>query len=162
MIAGFPGETDAEFEETFAFCRDMDFAWIHAFPFSARPGTAAFDMRPKVPERVAGERVARLAELARAGKARYVARWVGKTVDVVLEKGGALDADDEVSIADGGRGALVPTQAGTSSNYLKLRIEGLPESSLPGRLVRAVIGEPCGAGSFDALALFGGFPPRMD
>ncbi|HCO48896.1 MAG TPA: tRNA (N(6)-L-threonylcarbamoyladenosine(37)-C(2))-methylthiotransferase MtaB, partial [Spirochaetaceae bacterium] len=53
IIAGFPGETDAEFEETFVFCRDMDFAWIHAFPFSARPGTKAFDMRPKVPERVA-------------------------------------------------------------------------------------------------------------
>lgn len=159
MIAGFPGETESEFEETWTLCRDLDFAWIHAFPFSARPGTAAFDMRSKVPERVAGGRAARLTELARAGKARYVARWVGKTVDVVLEKGGALDADDEASVADGARGALVPARAGTSSNYLKLRIEGLPESSLPGRLVRAVIGEPCGTCGFDAFALFGAFPP---
>jgi len=146
MIAGFPGETDEEFEETYALCRDLDFAWIHAFPFSARPGTRAFDMRPKVPERVAGERTARLSELARAGKTAYVKRWAGKTIGAILEKSGNHEADDEVSIQSitpGGEPAASKTRIGTSSNYLKIRIDGVPESLQPGTWVEAeIVGFP--------------------
>jgi threonylcarbamoyladenosine tRNA methylthiotransferase MtaB len=142
MIAGFPGETDEEFEETHALCRDLDFAWIHAFPFSARPGTKAFDMRPKVPERIAGERTARLSELARAGKTAYVKRWAGKTVGVILEKNGNLEADDEASplgMTPGSDQATAKGRIGTSSNYLKIWIEEVPESLRPGTWVRAAI-----------------------
>ncbi|MFA6366176.1 MAG: tRNA (N(6)-L-threonylcarbamoyladenosine(37)-C(2))-methylthiotransferase MtaB [Candidatus Hydrogenedentales bacterium] len=162
MIAGFPGETDAEFEETFAFCRDMDFAWIHAFPFSARPGTKAFDMKPKVPERVAGERVARLSELAKAGKARYIERWTGNTVDVVLERNCNPDAVEEVSLTSGEIGGELVSvagragsgRAGTSSNYLKLWIEDVPQTLLPGTTARAKILGPDGAAGMEARALF--------
>jgi threonylcarbamoyladenosine tRNA methylthiotransferase MtaB len=118
IIAGFPGETEAEFEETFAFCRDMDFAWIHAFPFSARPGTKAFDMRPKVPERLAGERVARLNALAKAGKAAYVQRWIGKTIPLILEKG---------------------EEEGTTANYLKATVLGIPAALAPAALIPGAI-----------------------
>ncbi len=162
IIAGFPGETDAEFEETFAFCRDMDFAWIHAFPFSARPGTKAFDMKPKVPERVAGERVARLTELAKEGKARYIDRWKGNIVDAILERSCNPDAIDEVSLTSGEiNGELTPAaerasagRAGTSSNYLKLWIEDVPQTLLPGSTVRAKILGPEGASGMEARALF--------
>ena len=121
IIAGFPGETDAEFEETFVFCRDMDFAWIHAFPFSARPGTKAFDMRPKVPERVAGERVARLGALARAGKAAYIRRWIGKTLPLILEKG--EEGQD----------------MGTTANYLKASVIGIPAALAPGAILSVTL-----------------------
>jgi threonylcarbamoyladenosine tRNA methylthiotransferase MtaB len=162
IIAGFPGETDAEFEETLAFCLDMDFAWIHAFPFSARPGTKAFDMKPKVPERVAGERVARLTELAKAGKARYIERWAGNTVDVILERNGNPDALDEVTLTSGENdGELVSVaeracsgRAGTSSNYLKLWIEDVPRTLLPGSTVRAKILGPDGVSGMEARAFF--------
>lgn len=162
IIAGFPGETDAEFEETFAFCRDMDFAWIHAFPFSARPGTKAFDMKPKVPERVAGERVARLTELAKEGKARYIDRWKGNIVDVILERNCNPDAVEEVSLTSGEiNGELVSAaesacswRAGTSSNYLKLWIEDVPQTLLPGSAARAKILGPDSASGMEARALF--------
>ncbi|MFA5851645.1 MAG: tRNA (N(6)-L-threonylcarbamoyladenosine(37)-C(2))-methylthiotransferase MtaB [Spirochaetales bacterium] len=158
MIAGFPGETEAEFEATCALCRDLDFAWIHAFPFSARPGTKAYEMRPKVPERVAGERVTALSELARSGKSRYVERWIGKRIGVILEKSGNLDADDEVSI----EGRILSTdpapikgRAGTSSNYLKVRVEDAPDSMPAGIRVDAIIdghGSDLGIDAFAHLA----------
>ncbi|MCE1195348.1 tRNA (N(6)-L-threonylcarbamoyladenosine(37)-C(2))-methylthiotransferase MtaB [bacterium] len=143
LIAGFPGETDAEFAETLAFCARADFAWIHAFPFSARPGTRAWDMRPKVPERVAGERVAALSAIAKAGKARYVARQTGRLVAVILEKGGNPGLDDEVSPLEAS-GPDAPTlsgegRAGTSSNYLKVWVEGVPPDLPPGTSVEAVL-----------------------
>jgi len=47
IITGFPGETEDEFAQTEALCSELDLAWIHAFPFSSRPGTKAFDMRRK-------------------------------------------------------------------------------------------------------------------
>ncbi len=50
VIVGFPGETDAEFEESFEFCREMAFAAIHVFPYSQRSGTVAFKLPDQVPD----------------------------------------------------------------------------------------------------------------
>ena len=117
LIAGFPGETDEDFADTLDLARSCDFAWIHAFPFSPRPGTAAWNMGPKVPERVAGERARALGALAKAGRADYIRRQVGCEVDAILE-GGRPVGEDGLGHA-------------TSANYLKLSIEDLPPG-LPG------------------------------
>ena len=85
IITGFPGETEEDFEETYTMCRELNFAGIHAFPFSARPGTEAWKMQPKVPERTAGQRVKKLNLLAQAQTAAYLAAWNGKTVYGVAE-----------------------------------------------------------------------------
>jgi len=130
IIVGFPGETDAEFDETMAFCRQADLAWIHAFPFSARPGTKAFEMRPKVPERLAGQRGALLAELASAGKHKYVNRHLCTEIEAVLERGGALREGD---------GLFEGTMEATSANYLKLLVRGLPPQAAPGQPISARI-----------------------
>jgi threonylcarbamoyladenosine tRNA methylthiotransferase MtaB len=140
IIAGFPGETDAEFEETLSFCRTADFAWIHAFPFSARPDTRAYDMRPKIPERIAGERVTLLSELASSGKSRYIQRWMSSEIDCVLEKG----QDD----------SMPASLESTSANYLKLLVQGLPSETRPGAFVRARLTAPCDQPGLDALAEF--------
>jgi threonylcarbamoyladenosine tRNA methylthiotransferase MtaB len=65
VMVGFPGETDALFEESFVFIAAQPFTYLHLFPFSARPGTRAWQLaqqRP-VPSRVVAERSARLREL---------------------------------------------------------------------------------------------------
>ena len=95
IIAGFPGETDAEFEQTFSLLSELDFAWIHAFPFSPRPGTRAADMKPRIPERIAGERIARLIALAHSGKQSYIERWIGREVEMVVEHEGFGQDDAE-------------------------------------------------------------------
>ena len=85
IIAGFPGETEEDFEETYRMCRELTFAGIHAFPFSARPGTEAWKMQPKVPERIAGERIKKLNELAETQAAAYLQAWDGELVCGVVE-----------------------------------------------------------------------------
>lgn len=85
IIAGFPGETEADFEETYRMCRELEFAGIHAFPFSARPGTEAWKMQPKVPERIAGQRIKKLNELAERQSVSYLQAWDGKLICGVVE-----------------------------------------------------------------------------
>ena len=93
LIAGFPGEGEAEFEATKQLCERSLFAWIHAFPFSPRPGTPAQSMSGKVPERVKGERVAWLMQKAVEGKISYIRQWEGKILPAVVEKSRSQGAD---------------------------------------------------------------------
>lgn len=65
VIVGFPGETDAEFEETLETCRRARFMKIHVFPYSRRDGTAAANFNDQVPGKVIRERVRALSELER-------------------------------------------------------------------------------------------------
>jgi threonylcarbamoyladenosine tRNA methylthiotransferase MtaB len=85
VIAGFPGETEAEHAETVAFCREMQFAGMHVFPYSQRLGTVAAKMAGQVPEPVKKERVHALMALAAESAARYRSRLVGRTEDVLWE-----------------------------------------------------------------------------
>ena len=86
IIAGFPGETDEDFEKTMELCSECNFSWIHAFPFSARPGTPAYSMKNQVPQNIARKRMERLTELADIQKSSYVQSFVGKTVKAIMEK----------------------------------------------------------------------------
>lgn len=86
VITGFPGETDEDFAQTLAMCRDADFSWIHVFPFSARPGTAAYRMRPQVPQSVSGKRAAELTDFACMQKRRYLEDFTGRTLTAIVEK----------------------------------------------------------------------------
>jgi len=85
IIAGFPGESEQDFEQTKKLCDEAHFAWIHAFPFSPRPGTPAFTMTPKIPERIKDERVAWLTEKAVQGKTAYISSFSGKSLAAIVE-----------------------------------------------------------------------------
>ncbi len=87
MICGFPGESQAEFEESLAFARAADPAWIHVFSYSARPDTRAQGFSHRVPERIAVERAALLTDIAREGRAAYAKRSFGRSLRAVLERG---------------------------------------------------------------------------
>ncbi len=93
IITGFPGETDEDFEQTMDLCRQCNFAWIHAFPFSERPGTPACSMKPKIPQSVSGTRARQLTELAIKNKIEYINTFAGKEVSAVVEKMSARLAD---------------------------------------------------------------------
>ncbi|MFA5688363.1 MAG: MiaB/RimO family radical SAM methylthiotransferase [Kiritimatiellales bacterium] len=86
VIIGFPGETAAEFEETFNFCCAAGFADMHIFTFSPRPGTRAAGMPDAVPAQIAHERQQRLMELAGIMKENYHRKFIGRTVDVLVER----------------------------------------------------------------------------
>ncbi|MDR2542919.1 MAG: MiaB/RimO family radical SAM methylthiotransferase [Treponema sp.] len=118
IITGFPGETEAEFEQTYSLCKKLDFAWIHVFPYSKRPGTAAWSFSEPVHSNEIKSRVKLLTDLAFQGKEAYVRRWLGKEVDVLIEQ-------DSLHCR------------GTTENYLKAAVkyngEKTPE---PGSVLR--------------------------
>lgn len=85
IIAGFPSESDEDFEKTYTLCKELAFAHIHAFPFSPRPKTLAYTLKPKVPERIVGERVARLNVLSEANYKAYLKTVSGSCVTGIVE-----------------------------------------------------------------------------
>ncbi len=85
VIAGFPTETDERFENTAALLEDLDFTWLHVFPYSARPGTPAAKM-PQVPALVRKERAARLREIGKKAVHRHIESLVGKEIEAFVEQ----------------------------------------------------------------------------
>ena len=85
IITGFPGETDSDFDQTMQLCRECDFAWVHAFPYSERPGTVAAVMKNKVPQSISGERAKQIGEWAIAQKIKYAEQFVNTEHLAVLE-----------------------------------------------------------------------------
>jgi len=86
VIVGFPGETEAEFQDSYNFAKKMRFARIHVFPYSPRPGTKAEAMPDRVEGRVKQERSRKMRALGRAGIRNFRRRFLGKTVTVLWEK----------------------------------------------------------------------------
>ncbi|MBQ0050838.1 MAG: tRNA (N(6)-L-threonylcarbamoyladenosine(37)-C(2))-methylthiotransferase MtaB [Treponema sp.] len=85
IIAGFPGETDEDFELTMKMLRECGFTFVHAFPFSARPGTEAFKMRPMVPNYVTDGRIKQLEEFNKKSKAQYILSYSAQILPAVCE-----------------------------------------------------------------------------
>lgn len=86
VIAGFPGETEELFRETYGFLEhEIRPAFIHIFPYSKRPGTPAAAMKGQVQDRVKTERVARLEDLCRRLHAEFIASNRGTAGKVLFE-----------------------------------------------------------------------------
>ncbi len=86
VIAGFPGETDGLFEETYKFLKDrIRPAFIHIFPYSRRAGTPAAVRRDQVQDSVKTERVARLEKLCAELHREFVGSCLGDTAQVLFE-----------------------------------------------------------------------------
>lgn len=123
IIVGFPGETDAEFEETHRMVAELPFSYLHVFRFSRRPGTAAAEMPGQVPPQIINRRSAILRELADRKQAEFAARMVGTTREAVVE-------------AEAGTPGW---RQATTDNYLTLLV---PDTGCAaGTLVRADINE---------------------
>ena len=91
VMTGFPGETDAEFQETLEFIARMPFTYLHVFTYSERPGTPAAGMPGRVPWQVRKDRTRQLRRLAAEKNLAFRRRFVGRTLDAVtLDNGKAL------------------------------------------------------------------------
>ena len=88
VITGFPGETDADFEETRKFIESLPFAYGHVFPFSARPGTPAEKMEKENPvqKQVKKERAAILRDIFQAKKEAFQKSLSGTVEEVIIEE----------------------------------------------------------------------------
>jgi tRNA-2-methylthio-N6-dimethylallyladenosine synthase len=88
FIVGFPGESDADFEDTMRLVDEIGFASSYSFKYSPRPGTPAADLRTQVPADVMHERLLRLQERIEHHRQAFNHAMVGRTVEVLLERAG--------------------------------------------------------------------------
>ena len=88
FIVGFPGETDADFEDTLSLVREVGHAQAYSFKYSPRPGTPAADMSDQIPMEIMDERLQRLQAQIVADQTAFNDRTVGRTTDVLLERPG--------------------------------------------------------------------------
>lgn len=85
LIAGFPTETEAAFENSLDLIDECGIAFLHAFPYSPRPGTPAARM-PQLEKSVIKERAARLREAGQAALVRHLDQHVGRQTDILVER----------------------------------------------------------------------------
>ncbi|MFC2031277.1 tRNA (N(6)-L-threonylcarbamoyladenosine(37)-C(2))-methylthiotransferase MtaB [Chloroflexota bacterium] len=124
VIAGFPGETAEEFEASLALVKATQFARVHVFPFSLRPGTPAAGMQDQVPPAVKAERARAMRRAAEAGRRAFCQRFVGRTMEVLWES----SRKGEAGLA----------WRGLTDNYLRVTTtdnRGLSNTLTPARLV---------------------------
>jgi ribosomal protein S12 methylthiotransferase len=137
FIVGFPGETEAHFEQTMEFAREARMDWVGVFRYSKEDGSPAAAMRPQVPKRVSRERYDRLMTLQQEISAERQRRWVGRALEVLVES------------VDGARGVgRSPGQAPEVDGETHLDLTALPDTR-PGDFVRA---EVIGSGLYDLEA----------
>jgi threonylcarbamoyladenosine tRNA methylthiotransferase MtaB len=138
VIAGFPGETEQDFQATLALCEQVGFERIHAFPYSRRAQTAANLMPGQIPEQARRERMDRLLALARTLGERHVERYRGALRPVLFEE--SRPDPGEWRAAKGSH--PVPGSSflwtGLTDNYIRVYARG---HRLQNRVTPMVIGE---------------------
>ncbi len=90
FIVGFPGETEQDFRDTLALAEEVNFATAYTFMYSSRPGTPAAELVDQVPEAEKAERLQRLQAVITRQWRAFNASFVGKTMDILVEKPGKL------------------------------------------------------------------------
>ena len=90
FIVGFPGETDADFEDTLRLVETVNYAQAFSFKYSSRPGTPGADLPDHLSDDVKAERLERLQSLLLKQQAAFAKSCVGKVVDLLLEKPGRM------------------------------------------------------------------------
>jgi tRNA-2-methylthio-N6-dimethylallyladenosine synthase len=145
FIVGFPGESDADFEETMALVREIGFASAFSFKYSPRPGTKSAEGADDVPEAVKAARLAELQDLLHQQQTAFNGATVGRVVEVLFEKPGrhpgqiagkspylqAVHVDVGLEAVRGMIGKIAP-----------VRIVGMASNSLAGELATPLPAPP--------------------
>jgi threonylcarbamoyladenosine tRNA methylthiotransferase MtaB len=126
VMTGFPGETEAEFEETLRLIENLPLTYLHVFTYSARPGTPAASMAAQIPVHAARERTRILRDLASQKKLAFMRESVGRVLETITLNPAANDQTKEVT-------------EGLTDNYLPVRVLGShqPNRWIPVRIESA-------------------------
>jgi threonylcarbamoyladenosine tRNA methylthiotransferase MtaB len=109
VLVGFPGESDAAFDQTFSLIESLPITYLHVFPFSPRKGTPAHGFSNHVPHATVKTRCSALRTLGKAKKKSFYRCHIGKEAEILIE-----------GIRDESSGLL----KGLTSNYIPVMVEG--------------------------------------
>lgn len=119
IIVGFPFETEKDFDNTVNLIRDLNFSYLHVFPYSSRSLTEAAKYKEHLKEDLKKIRTEILLNLGKELKEKYIRSFIGKEIDVIVE------------------GKKSRFFTGTSDNYIKCVLEN--ENLIPGNLIKILI-----------------------
>jgi threonylcarbamoyladenosine tRNA methylthiotransferase MtaB len=136
VIAGFPGETEAEFGETLNFVRELAFAGGHVFTYSPRPGTPAARMKDQVAPKVKKQRTARLREAFAELGVAYRSQFLGRRLPVLWES--VIELGETGWRMEGHTGNFIPVVAHAPSPRWN-QIESVRLLSFDGDTIRGEI-----------------------
>lgn len=133
VISGFPGETEEEFAETLAFCRQIGFARMHVFPYSARQGTPAAKMPNQVPRALREERARRLIAMGHDMALDYRRSFLGEMVEVLCE-----EADPDSGLCHGYTREYIPCAfpGGEPGRMAQVRVTAVTDDGVAGEVDR--------------------------
>jgi len=131
VIAGFPGETRDDFEETLRLIRDTPLSYLHAFPYSPRPGTESARWGDDVAAAEKTRRVARLRSADAAMRREFLGRQVGKTLVVAVSGKDRLTGEMH-GITENYAEAVFRAEFGARGDLIPVRIDAVRENHLEG------------------------------
>jgi threonylcarbamoyladenosine tRNA methylthiotransferase MtaB len=132
VMTGFPGETEAEFNESLRFIEQQPFTYLHVFTYSERPGTLAAERGQPVPMEVRRERTRILRALAGRKNLEFRRRMIGKTVSAVaLDEGGIALTSNFLKVQ--------MAQPRNANQIVDLEIGGVSETGLREQTLLPVI-----------------------
>jgi threonylcarbamoyladenosine tRNA methylthiotransferase MtaB len=108
-LIGFPGESETAFERTYELIAKLPVSYLHVFPFSSRPGTAAAKFPDKVSPRIIKDRCKRMRALGHEKRIKFYRRFISRTMPFLIETK---------------RDRFTGLLKGISSNYLPVLVDG--------------------------------------
>lgn len=142
IIVGFPGETDAQFENTLQFVREMAFTRLHVFPYSPRAGTPAARFPDQIPGPRKQERTHRMIELGKELSARFHEKFIGKMVEVLWEQ---PVEDGDLPLWEGLTETYVRVEARVEGDWAgqiqPVHVEGADAEGVWGKIMHSICGK---------------------
>jgi tRNA-2-methylthio-N6-dimethylallyladenosine synthase len=129
FIVGFPGEAEADFEDTLALAKTVGYASAYSFKYSERPGTPAADRKGQVPEDVKAERLSRLQSLLASQMTAFNSACIGRTILVLVEKPGRM-AGQMIGRSPYLQGVHFDDPQQRVGSIIRCRIDGITTNSL--------------------------------
>jgi len=138
FIVGFPGETDADFEETLAVAQRVQYAQSYSFKYSPRPGTPAALMKNQIAESVKKERLAILQDLLLNQQKAFNQRFIGQTIPVLFTEKGTKSGQ-WMGWTPYMQNTHVSATTSLVGQILPVKITAATASSLSGELISDII-----------------------
>src|SRR5215470_13844378 len=134
MIVGFPGETDDDFNETMSLVAEVEYDGLYIFKYSPRPRTPAAAYADSIPEEVKTERFLRLQELQDRIQRRRYERYLGRTVEVLIEGTSSRSPSDYTGHTRCNKVVNFPIVAEALGKLVNVNINGVKSHSLYGEM----------------------------
>ena len=134
IIIGFPGETEDDFDQTMSLVAETEYDGLYIFKYSPRPNTPAAAYADSIPEEVKTERFLKLQELQRRIQKQRYSRYIGRTVEVLVEGESARSSDDCYGHTRSNKIVNFPGQKELIGKLVNVRIASVKPNSLYGYL----------------------------